>query len=35
MFQYIYSGLFPKYFCRVDGYGIKNKRGFEVAHATY
>ena len=35
MFQYTYSGLFTKYFFRVDGYGIKNKHGFETAHATY
>ena len=35
MFQYIYSSLFPKYFCRVDDYSVKNKLAFEVAHAAY
>ena len=35
LFQYIYSTLFPKYFCRVDDYGIKSKLVFEVAHAGY
>ena len=35
MFQYVYSTLFPKYFCRVDGYDIRNKLAFEVAHAGY
>ena len=29
------SILFPKYFCRVDDYGVKNKLAFEVAHAGY
>ena len=33
--QYIYSTLFPKYFCRVDDYGIKSKLAFEVAHGGY
>ena len=27
--------MMMKYFCRVDGYGIKSKLGFEVAHAGY
>ena len=35
MFEYVYSSLFPKYFCRVDAYGIKNKLAFAVAHAAY
>ena len=35
LYQYIYSTLFPKYFCRVDDYGIKSKLVFEVAHAGY
>ena len=35
LYQYIYSTLFPKYFCRVDDYGIKSKLAFEVAHAGY
>ena len=35
MFQYIYSSLFPKYFCRVDDYGAKNRFAFEVADAAY
>ena len=35
MFQYVYSTLFPKYFCRVDDYSKKNKLTFEVAHAGY
>ena len=34
MFQYIYSSLFPKYFCRVDDYGVKNRFAFEVADAA-
>ena len=33
--HYIYSALFPKYFCRVDDYGIKSKLPFEVAHAGH
>ena len=35
MFQNLYSSLFPKYFCRVDDYSIRNKLAFEVAHAGY
>ena len=35
MFEYVYSSLFPKNFCRVDAYGIKNKLAFAVAHAAY
>ena len=35
LYQYIYSTLFPKYFCRVDDYGINSKLVFEVAHAGY
>ena len=35
MFQYVYSTLFPKYFCRVDDYSKKNKLAFGVAHADY
>ena len=35
LYQYIYSTPFPKYFCRVDDYGIKSKLAFEVAHAGY
>ena len=35
MFQYVYSTLSPKYFCRIDDYGIINKLAFEVAHAGY
>ena len=35
LYQYIYSTLFPKYFCRVDDYGIKSKLAFEVAHTGY
>ena len=35
MFQYVYSTLFPKYFCRVDDYSKKNKLAFGVAHAGY
>ena len=35
MFQYVYSTLSPKYFCRIDDYGIRNKLAFEVAHAGY
>ena len=35
MFHYVYSSLFPKYFCRVDDYSIKNKLFFEVAYAAY
>ena len=35
MFQYVYGTLFPKYFCRVDDFGIRNKLAFEVAHAGY
>ena len=33
LYQYIYSTLFPKYFCRVDDYCVKSKLAFEVAHA--
>ena len=35
IFQYAYSSLFPKCFCRVGDYDIKNKLAFEVAHAAY
>ena len=35
LYQYIYSALFPKYFCRVDDYGVKNKLAFEVAQSGY
>ena len=35
LYQYIYSTLFSKYFCRVDDYGIKSKLAFEVAHVGY
>ena len=35
MFQYVYSTLSPKYFCRIDDYAIRNKLAFEVAHAGY
>ena len=35
LYQQTYSTLFPKYFCRVDNYGIKSKWTFEVAHAGY
>ena len=35
LYQYIYSTLSPKYFCRVDGYGIRSKLAFEAAHAGY
>ena len=35
MFQYVCSTLSPKYFCRIDDYGIRNKLAFEVAHAGY
>ena len=35
LFQYVYSTLFPKYFCRIDDYGVKSKLAFEVAHAYY
>ena len=31
MFHYVY----PKYFCRVDDYSIKNKLSFEFAYAAY
>lgn len=35
IFQFVYSTLFPKYICRVDNYGVKNKLTFEVAHTGY
>ena len=35
MFQYVCSTLSPKYFCRIDDHGIRNKLAFEVAHAGY
>ena len=35
LFQYVYSTLFWKYFCRIDDYGVKSKLAFEVAHAGY
>ena len=35
LFQYVYSPLSPKYFCRIDDYGVKSKLVFEVAHAGY
>ena len=35
LFQNVYSTLSPKYFCRIDDYGVKSKLVFEVAHAGY
>ena len=35
LYQYIYSNLLPKYFCRIDDYGVKSKMAFEVANAGY
>ena len=35
LYQYVYSNLFPKYFCRVDDNGVKSKLAFEVAQAGY
>ena len=35
LYQYVYSNLFPKYFCRVDDYSVKSKLVFEVAQAGY
>ena len=35
LFQYVYSTLFPKYFFRIDDYGVKSKLAFEVTHACY
>ena len=35
MFHYVYSTLFPKYFRRVDDFGMRNKLAFEVAHVGY
>ena len=33
--QYIYAMIFPKYFCRVDDYGVKSKVAFDIAHRGY
>ena len=30
-YQYTYSNLFPKYFCRADNYGLKCKSEFDCA----
>ena len=27
--------LFPKYFCRVDDYGVKSKAAFDIAYDSY
>ena len=35
LYQYIYSNPFPKYFCRIDDYGVKSKMAFKVAYAGY
>ena len=35
LYQYIYSNLFPKYFCRIDNYDVTSKMAFEVAYAGY
>ena len=35
LYQYIYSSFFPKYFCRVDDYGVNNKIAFDVAYAGH
>ena len=32
VYQYIYTTLFPKYFCRVDDYGVKSKVAFDIAY---
>ena len=34
-YRYIYSHLFPKYFCGIDNYAVKSKMAFEVAYAGY
>ena len=33
LFQYIYSDIFLKYFCRRDDYGVKSKMAFKAAYA--
>ena len=35
LYQYIYSNLFPKYFRRIDNYGVKSEMAFGVAYAGY
>ena len=34
-FQYLYSNLFPRYFSRIDDYGIRSKLTFENQHNFY
>ena len=35
LYQYIYTAVFLKYFCRADYYSIKSKLAFEVAFVGY
>ena len=35
LYQYLYSNLFLKCFCKIDDYGVKSKMAFEVAYAGY
>ena len=35
VYQCIYATLFPKYFCRVDDYGVKTKVAFDIAYRGY
>ena len=35
LFRYVYSTLFPKYYFRIDDYGVKSKLAFEVADAGH
>ena len=35
IYRYIYASLFPKYFCRVDNYGVRGKLAFDIAYGNY
>ena len=35
LYQFVYSTLFPKYFCRIDDKAMENKCCFELAFKNY
>lgn len=35
VYQYLYTMLYPKFFCRVDNREVKSKQGFNLAFAGY
>ena len=35
MIQYVYANLFPRYFCRIDDYGVGCKLEFDSVYKQY